>query len=136
MPAATFVVTNFQVRGETRLSTDEMDAILVSHVGTNLTLPDIVQAASGVLAENRRRGYPPISISIAEQRITNGVAVLNVFKGHSEVLVSGRRFPLPPPTQPTNAPIPFEVAHYEISGDTLLTDETLTKILTKYLGQT
>jgi hemolysin activation/secretion protein len=133
-PTGTFAVTNFQVRGETRLSTNDMDAILSRHVGTNLSLVDVVQAASAVLAENQRRGYPPISIAIAEQRISNGVATLNVFKGHSEVLVSGRRFPLPAPAESTNAPIHFDVAHYEITGDTLLTDETLTALLAKHTG--
>jgi hemolysin activation/secretion protein len=128
----TFVVTNFQVRGEIRLSTNEMDAILSNHTGTNLTLLDIVKAASDVLLENRHRGNPPISIAIAEQRITNGVVMLNVFKGNSQVLVSGRRYPLPAAAQKTNAPTHFPVTNYEITGDSILSDETLTAILTKY----
>src|SRR5262249_22377362 len=69
-----------------------------------------------------------------QQHITNGLVVLNIFKGNSQVLVSGRRYSLPKPAEDTNAPVQFPVTSYEIAGDTLLTTETLTAVLSKYTG--
>jgi hemolysin activation/secretion protein len=130
----TFVVTNYQVRGNTRIATNVLDSILSKHTGTNLTELAIVKAAWDVLLENRSRGYPPISIAVAEQQITNGFVTMNAFKGNSEVLVSGRRYSLPKPAEDTNAPVRFPVTNYEITGDTLLSIETLTALLTKHTG--
>jgi hemolysin activation/secretion protein len=130
----TFAVTNYQVRGNTRIATNVLESILSKHTGTNLTEQAVVKAAWDVLLENRSRGYPPISIALAEQRIADGLVILNVFKGNSEVLVSGRRYSLPKPAEGTNAPVRFPVTNYEIQGDTLLSIETLKAVLDKYTG--
>ncbi len=134
LEVSTFVVTNYQVQGNTRIATNVLDSILSKHTGTNLTEFAIVKAAWDVLLENRNRGYPPISIAVAEHHITNGLVILNVFRGNSQVLVSGRRYSLPKPAEDTNAPVRFPVTNYEITGDTILSMETLTAVLTKYTG--
>jgi len=130
----TFVVTNYQVQGNTRIATEIVDSVLSKHTGTNVTELELVNAARELLLENRRLGYPPISVAIAEQRITNGAVTLNVFKGNAQVLVSGRRYALPKPAEQTNAPVRFPVTNYEITGDTLLPKETLAALLAKYTG--
>src|SRR5262245_54380307 len=131
---ATFVVTNYQVRGNIRIATNVIDSILSKHTGTNVTELGLVNAASELLLENRSLGYPPISIAIAQQWITNGVVTLNVFKGNLQVLLSGRCYSLPKPAEKTNAPVRIPVKNYEIAGDTLLSLESLTAVFSKYTG--
>src|SRR5215471_319192 len=134
----TFVVTNYQIQGHTRLSSSVLDPILAKHTGSNVTVLHLVRAASDVLSENRARGYPPISIAIAEHQITHGIVTMNLFQGNSQILISGKPYSVPGPivSKPpeTNAVPHFEVSKYEIIGDTLLSDETLTKLLTNYIG--
>ncbi len=156
--ANTFVVTNYLVVGDSRLPPETVATLLVGHTGTNVTLSEIVKAASELQREYVNRGYPVPSLAIAEDRITNGTVTLNAFRGGlPQILLSGRRystngepilaFQAPatnaPPTVGTNAATTasstntapkFVVTNYEIRGDTLLSTETLMSIFTKYTG--
>ncbi len=131
---ASFVVTNFQVRGNCRVSVEAQNAIFSKYLGTNISQLEIVKAASDLVLENRNRGYPPISVAIADHLITNGIVTVNVFRGESQVLLSGQRYPIPAPIVSTNPPARFRVAEYEVMGDTLLTPAIITNIFAKYTG--
>jgi hemolysin activation/secretion protein len=154
-PAATFVVTNYQIVGDSRLPPETVATIAAAHTGTNVTLSEIVKAASELQREYVNRGYPVPSLGIAQDRITNGIVTLNAFRGGlPQILLSGRRYstsgepilalqaPLTnaPPTIGTNAAAtaargkPYAISKYEIHGDTLLSTETLASVLTKYTG--
>jgi hemolysin activation/secretion protein len=154
----TFVVTNYQIVGDSRLGAEAVAAIVSGHTGPNITLSEIVKAASELQRDYLNRGYPVPSFAIAEDRITNGIVTLNAFRGGlPQILLSGRRYstngePIlalqvpgtnAPPTVGTNAastasstntPRKFSVTSYEIHGDTLLSTEILTSIFTKYTG--
>src|SRR6266403_4881512 len=151
-----FTVRAYETKGEPLLPTDTQAAIFAKYLGTNISLPDIVKAASDLLLEYRQRGCPTASVAIAQERITNGIVTMNVFRGRfSQVLVSGHNYWGTNPASggaqqfatalaaantnkaasaATNASPRFAVRAYEIRGDTLLTDATLTSILVKYTG--
>jgi len=156
--SATFVVTNYQLVGNSPLPPEAAAAVLSKHTGANVTLSEIVKAASELQREYHDRGYPAPSFAIAEDRITNGIVTLNLFRGGlPQILISGRRFStngepiLALQTPATNAPhtvgtnVPgtasstntgpkFVVNHYELHGETILSTETLASIFTKYTG--
>jgi len=154
-PAAAFAVTNYQIVGDSRLPPETVATIVAAHTGTNVTLSEIVKAASNLQREYVNRGYPVPSLAIAQDRITNGIVTLNAFRGGlPQILLSGRRYSTEgepilalqspttnaPPTVGTNVAAAaistntFIITHYEIHGDTLLSTESLTSILTKYTG--
>jgi hemolysin activation/secretion protein len=156
--ASTFMVTNYQIVGDLPLPPETVTVLLSGHTGTNIALSEIVKAASDLQREYNNRGYPVPTLAIAQERITNGVVTINVFRGGlPQILVSGRRystngepilaFQAPttnaPPTVGTNAASTasstntgpkFVVTKYEIHGDTILSTDTLTSIFTKYTG--
>ncbi len=124
---------------------------LSGYAGTNVSLGQIVQAAADVLAEYQKRGYPTANISIAQDRITNGVVTMHVYEGaFPQVLLSGK--PCFPAADlgaglataassaanatgaKTNVTPHFSVHSYEITGDTLLSTNTLMSIITKGTG--
>jgi hemolysin activation/secretion protein len=153
-----FVVTKYQIAGDSSLSPEAVVSVTTQHTGTNIAFSEIVKAASELQREYGNRGYPIPSLSIAQEQITNGVVTMNVFRaGLPQILVSGRRYStngesmstlqLPAtnasPTvaanaasaaSTTNTGPKFVVSHYEIHGDTILSTETLTSIFTKYTG--
>lgn len=126
------------------------------YTGTNISVAELVKAASDLQAQYEAAGAAGVSVSIAEDRITNGVVTLNVFRALApQILISGKRYPpdrgaemvtraavgqanqKPGPgkgTGTTNAPPGFLVRAYEIRGDTLLSTNTLTGIFGKHVG--
>jgi hemolysin activation/secretion protein len=75
------------------LSTNTLTPLLSKYTGTNVSLEEIVQAASDLQLEYRNQGYPEVSVAIAQQQITNGIVTMNVFRGaFSQILVSGTRY--------------------------------------------
>ena len=75
------MVTNYQIVGDSQLSPETVATVVAAHTGTNVTLSEIVKAASELQREYVNRGYPVPSLAIAEDRITNGVVTINVFRG-------------------------------------------------------
>lgn len=140
---------------------------LSKYTGTNISSTELVKAASEVQSAYRAEGSTNVSVAIAEERITNGVATINVFRGLvPQILISGKRHsnsndeiaiapqplvtsshvPSPgatnvatssakvPPSSKTNAPPGFLVRAYEITGDTLLSTNSLMSIFAKRTG--
>ncbi|HWX20850.1 MAG TPA: POTRA domain-containing protein [Candidatus Binatia bacterium] len=152
-----FNVRGFETRGDRMLPLDAQAAVLTKYTGTNVSLADLVKAASDLQSEYRNRGDGTVSVAIAQERITNGVVTMNVFRGLvPQILVSGVRYsgstgqPVPAsqlalantapnatnaaPATRTNAGPHFVVRGYEIRGDTLLSTNTLMDILVKHTG--
>lgn len=153
------VVQTYQVRGDTWL-TNSMGRSLSAYTGTNVTVAELVKAASELQREHFAQGFTNLTVAIAQERITNGVAVINVFRGRTaQILISGKRYELPeaekkagpaalaskgsPAPAPaagassnsqTNAGPRFTVRHYEITGDSLLSTQILTKVLLRHTG--
>ncbi|MEI6565654.1 MAG: POTRA domain-containing protein [Verrucomicrobiota bacterium] len=129
-----FLVERYELRGTCRIPQDVQKTILSRRTGTNVSLMDIVKTSSDLILENRTRGYPPISIGLADSLITNGVVTLNVFRGDSRVIVSGKRYDPPIPVAATNPPPFLRVTEYQVTGDTLLSGVAMRSLFAKYTG--
>jgi hemolysin activation/secretion protein/AraC-like DNA-binding protein len=169
--ASHFNVQAYAVKSNTLLSTNILAAVFSKHTGTNISLDEIVQAASDLQLEYRNQGYSTMSITIAQQQITNGTVTMNVFPAASpQIWVSGSRYvssgnhvqassnspaaepatfaattnavPLATSHQTvtagpevhvvsTNAGPRFEVDKYLVTGNSVLSPETIGEILTK-----
>ena len=88
-----FNVQAYAVKSNTLLPTNILTEIFSKHTGTNVSLDEIVKAASDLQLEYRNQGYPTMSITIAPQQITNGTVTMNVFPMASpQIWVSGRSY--------------------------------------------
>ena len=88
-----FNVSRYVVSGTVQLGADALDAIFSGHTGTNVDLREIVRVAANLQLENRREGYPEISVAIMPGQISGGIVTLNVFHAASpQILVAGRRY--------------------------------------------
>jgi hemolysin activation/secretion protein/AraC-like DNA-binding protein len=88
-----FNVRAYAVKSNTLLSTNILTRIFSKCTGTNVSLDEIVKAASDLQLEYRNQGHPTMSIAIAQQQITNGTVTMNVFPmAFPQILVSGKRY--------------------------------------------
>jgi hemolysin activation/secretion protein len=114
--------------------TNSLEQLFASHTGTNVSMEEIVKAAQDLQTAYRKSGRTNVGIALAPKQIADGVVMFNVFESVSpQIVVAGRRY-VAPPAASTNAAPKFPVRAYEVTGDTLLTDETLSEILGKYTG--
>lgn len=142
-------VTRYQVHGPNPLPDENVATLLSKYVGERISLDDLARAAALLQLEYQNRGQGTVTVAIARQLITNGVVTLNVFPALvPQVLISGKRYAITNLEEllassrqsttnvpaPSNPPPTFVVSAYEVRGDTLLSDATLTSILTKYTG--
>jgi hemolysin activation/secretion protein len=92
-PDPRFNVRGYVVNGHTLLATNTLNLIFSRHTGTNVDLKEIVRVAAELQSENERQGYPPISVAIMPEHITNGIVTLNIFQAvYPQIMVSGRRY--------------------------------------------
>jgi hemolysin activation/secretion protein len=148
-----FNVRDYVINADSLVFSNAPAPILSQYTGTNVSLARIVRAASEVLAEYQKRGYPRVNVSIAEELITNGIVTMHIYQGaFPQVLVSGNvcfsakeagTAPLLAVAAPgvtnvaaakTNASPRFAVRGYEITGDTLLTTNVIKSIFEKRTG--
>jgi hemolysin activation/secretion protein len=88
-----FNVKTYVVEGNSLLSTNTILLLLSKYTGTNVSLPDIVKAASDLRLEYRTRGYPTVDVVIPQQTITNAMVRLQVFQGRlTQIQVVGNRY--------------------------------------------
>jgi hemolysin activation/secretion protein len=139
--ATNYFVSRYVVAGYQVPPTNTLTALFAKYTGTNVGLGEIVRAASELQWDYRSRGYTNVSISIAAERIANGLVTLHAFRAPSgDILVSGKPFPHPnnlagPATQERANPAPhFAVKAFEVRGDTLLSTEVLDTVLTRQTG--
>ena len=74
-----FIVQAYQVRGDTLLTNYPAQRFL-EYTGTNVTISDVVKAASRLQREHFALGYSNLSVAISRERITNGIVTMNVFR--------------------------------------------------------
>jgi len=160
--SSALTVREFRLVGDRLLVTNPPPASFFAQFsGTNSSLSGLTEAATALQAEYTRKGWTNVVVVVEDKRITNGIVTLNVFRGaRAQIVVSGRRsyvtnqesvlLARPSGTDSavgarsaaTNAAPPaaaekgpgFNVRAYEIRGDTHLSVETLTQILTNYVG--
>jgi hemolysin activation/secretion protein len=88
-----FDVRAFVLEVHSSLPTNDFEAILSKHAGTNVSMDDIVHTASDVQAEYLKRGHSGVSIAIAKNEIKDGTIRLLAFPGISpQIIVSGKNY--------------------------------------------
>jgi len=88
-----FPVSQYEVLGNTLLPQKVLDGILAKHTGTNVTFADVASAVKELQLEYHDRGYDTISVTIPQQRLTNGIFKIRVFQGRlAEIVVTGNRY--------------------------------------------
>jgi hemolysin activation/secretion protein len=130
-----FVVNEYEVSG-LKAPTNLTAAFFIKHTGTNVTVDEIASAASDLQAEYLAQGIPDVCVAFEPRSISNGVVTLNVAKVTSpKIMVSGKLYVQPVLAQTNaNASQKFAVNGYEVTGNTVLSDETLKSILIDYTG--
>jgi len=88
-----FNVRAYAVKSNTLLPTNSLAGIFSRYTGPNVSLDEIVKAATELQLEYRNQGCPNMCVAIAEQQITNGTVTMNVFPMASpQIWVSGERY--------------------------------------------
>jgi hemolysin activation/secretion protein len=94
-PAAVlhFPVSHYEVTGNTLLPYPALNQIFSKHTGTNITFDDVAAAEKELQLAYHNRGFDTISVTIPQQRLTNGVFKIRVFQGRlAEIKVAGNRY--------------------------------------------
>lgn len=144
-----FDVHGYAIEGNSPVPTNTLAPVLSRFTGTNLDMAQLVRAAGALQTEYFDRGFPLMSVVISERRITNGIAMLNVFEGAiAQIVISGQRYlitangieiatengPVPLITMAqsasTNAGPHFEVERYQVAGNTVLSPTAIGAALT------
>jgi len=88
-----FNVQTYVIEGKLLLATNITNPLFSKYTGTNVSLEEIVRAASDLQSEYRRQGHLTMNIVIAQKRITNGIVTMDVFPGAvAQVVMSGIRY--------------------------------------------
>ena len=149
---ARFQVRAYALKGDPLLTGGNFSSVLAPYTGTNLAMTELVDAASRLQLGYRSAGHTNVTITLGQSELTNGTAVLHVFRGAlPQVVVDGKRVAMRTeaelsaaarsarrgtPAKGASAKVKpgFLVRAYAIHGDTLLTVDALTKVLAKYTG--
>jgi len=94
-PAQTmhFPISQYEIMGNSLLPQKVLDDVLVKHTGTNVTFADVAAAVKELQMEYHNRGYDTISVTIPQQRLTNGIFKIRIFQGRlAEIVVTGNRY--------------------------------------------
>jgi len=71
-------IWEFQIEGNTLLSTDTIQRTLTPYLGSARKTSDIDEAAKNLQALYRNQGFPTVFVSIPEQNVINGIVKLEV----------------------------------------------------------
>ena len=156
-------IKGFTVESRWQLPTNVLVSLFSKYGGTNITLENIMRAASALDLEYIREGYPTMNIVVAPKPITDGIVTFGAFPGAvPQIVVAGHRFlissnnlelalhwpvnaPVPPNETPVAAagttgpakspPSPrFTVYNYQIEGNSLLSPKFISMLLTNIPG--
>lgn len=93
-------VTSYVVHGGPPLSSNALAALFAPYTGTNVSVAQLVSAATELHREFVRQGEPGMSVAVPLQQIGDGIVTLNAFAtAVPQVLVSGQtyiKFTTPP----------------------------------------
>ncbi len=148
-----FDVREYAIEGNSPIPANALATVASKFTGTNVDMAQLVRAATAVQTEYFDHGFPLMSVVISERWITNGIATLTVFEGAiPQIVISGRRYlitsngveiatengflPVLSAAQParTNAGPHFEVQHYQVAGNTMLSPTAIGAALTNATG--
>ena len=96
-----FQVTGYTVEGRWLLPTNILVPLFAKYTGANVSLREIIHAASDLETEYRHEGYLLMNVAIAPKHITNGIVTLYVYPGAvAQIVVAGQRYLISPMATP------------------------------------
>jgi hemolysin activation/secretion protein len=115
------VTQHYYIRGYTvegvMLSTNILTPVFSKYTGTNVSLDELVKAASDLQSAYRDEGYPAMSVAFVPEQITDGIVTFNVAQtAVPQIVVAGERYlslsngleiiSQPPPAAPKPSVVP------------------------------
>ncbi len=123
---ATFTIQSFDVTGSTRLSPAQIRDALQDATGPNVNLSRIRASLVRLQQAYRDAGLPNASVVLPRQPLTNGIALVRVIEDASATVA---RPVLPGWTVPS-----FEVRHFVVQGNSVLSAEEIDQVLGNVSG--
>lgn len=77
----TFAIRDFFVEGNSLLSLERVESILLPYTGTARRFSDIEQARAALEQAYRELGYPTVAVTVPEQTVEFGIITLTVLEG-------------------------------------------------------
>ena len=91
-PPPSLAINKYRIEGNTVLSPRDF-GVLSNFTGTNITLPQLREGLGKVQLRYRELGFPTISVTLPQQRITNGTVKVKIVEGRlSAVHVAGNKY--------------------------------------------
>jgi hemolysin activation/secretion protein len=88
----TFDVRKYRIEGNTVLSPQDF-GVLSNYTSTNLDFPRLREGLGKVQLRYRELGFPTISVTLPQQKLTNGLVRVKVVEGKiSDIAVTGNRY--------------------------------------------
>jgi hemolysin activation/secretion protein len=123
-----FEVRAYVVEGSPLLPTNTLASLLSPYTGRNISLDEIVKAASALQSEYHDQGYPAVSIAFVPEEITDGSVTFNIAQtAIPQIVVAGERYLAfsngmeivsRPPMVPEKPTVPATVTNAIVSGAT------------------
>jgi hemolysin activation/secretion protein len=123
---ATFQIQSFEVTGSTRLSPTQIREALQDATGPNVNLSRIRASLVRLQQAYRDAGLPNASVVLPRQPLTNGIAAVRVIEDASA--------PAPRPVLPGWTVPSFEVRHFVVQGNSVLSAEEINQVLGNVSG--
>jgi hemolysin activation/secretion protein len=87
-----FDISRFDVRGNTLLPPQTVEALLAPYTGAHREFADVTDAVEALTAAYRARGYQLVNVALPEQELDRGIVVLNVVESRiGRVKIEGNR---------------------------------------------
>jgi hemolysin activation/secretion protein len=88
-----FNVRGYVVEGSPLLSTNTLVPLFSKYTGTNVSLEEMVKAASALQLKYHDQGYPAVSIAFVPEQISGGIVTFNVAQTViPQIMVAGERY--------------------------------------------
>ena len=126
----TYFIKGYSMSGSTALGDDMTQGALTNAVGPAVSLTRICRAVAALRRVYQEHGYLQVRVSLPEQPLTDGIVRVNVTEGNPSVSLGAG------PSTATNTPVSkaFEVRHFEVTGNTLLSPQEIDKVLQPATG--
>jgi hemolysin activation/secretion protein len=119
-----FQVQHYEVIGSSALSQETVDQVMNDARGSSVSLAQIRRALLKLQQAFRDRGFTRVQITLPQQPLTNGIVHIRVMEGSPSAGTESQSARLPAWAVPA-----YDVRHFEIYGNTVLTPEEIDAIL-------
>jgi len=131
--APSYNFRHFEIYGNNALQPEEINRVLNPAAGDTASLAQLEKALAQLQATYRERGYYAATVKLPQQILTDGTVIVKVEEGSTLAAEEA----LAAASAATNRPAPprtFEVRHYDVLGNSLLTQPAIDAIVTNGIG--